>query len=212
MRISDVLYESIGRTLYHGTLRKYTSSIQKIGIMPSIGEFTKEAYGIGNPEDFDNDAYEEGEPNPHDFTHLVFAADKHGLYKCYSAIGSWIRIEYPNESYPYSLSTISRYGALCIIREGESFFDYRYEDEDPPEKARQVEPEDYYIDRYVKVDHILYGKKLAQFLSKYLAISGNTSPKDTRQMWIKNYVKQNPNADRKNIHNIFPKLTESTGM
>lgn len=73
MKSKEILLENTPRTLYHGTLRKFIPSIMSIGLVPDIGEFTRQAY-------------EEYEEAGIELPELVFAADKTGLRACVSAI------------------------------------------------------------------------------------------------------------------------------
>ena len=161
MLCSEILRENTPRTLYHGTLRRNVSAIMHSGLSPTLGEFTKDAY--------DYDAEDDDLRN--EYAHLVFAADKQGLDKAVSAIGSWIGIAYPDTPEPYGAAALERYGALCVIRHGEVRYGFEHhEDDDPPEWARQVEPEDYYTDRRITPDYILTGKKLINFLIRHGAL------------------------------------------
>jgi hypothetical protein len=179
MRIKELLLENTAKTLYHGTLRKYINNIQQVGLVPSVGQFTLDAYGHTAEDE-------------HGFANLVFAADKDGLDNCHSAIGSWIRLVYPTQTRPYGPSAIFLYGALCVIKEGGGFFDRMDPDEgDSPEWAGQVERGDYYTDRRVKVDYIIMGKKLIQLFNQYDIFYDYANEKNTIQQNIKKSKKRN---------------------
>lgn len=147
MRYAEILVESTGRTLYHGTLRKNVPRILAQGLWPSVGAFTRQFYD-------DDD----------DLRDLVFAADKPGLARCINAIMGWLR---QDSIAPY-LENILRYGALLIMKQAGDHFTHRPEDHrrDYVDHPSQVEPEDYYTDESVRIDGVLTGKKLLTFLQR----------------------------------------------
>lgn len=151
------LLESTPRTLYHGTLRKFLPDILRHGLEPNAGTFTRQMYD---------------EEDPDDLRELVFAADKQGLIACFSAITSWIRIEYRT---PYTVDLVRQHGALCVLKHAEGDFEHRDKDDGgwhdhPP----QVEPNDYYSEGRVRVSHVLTGNKMLQFFAKHAGLRPET--------------------------------------
>lgn len=193
----SVLVESIPRTLYHGTLRRNIPSIQAIGLWPSLGEFTTTAY---------DEAIQAGV----DLPELVFAADKEGLTRCLSAIGSYIQMAYPNEYKPYGVDAIQRYGALCVLKQGETGFDRRPEFDDISEYPYQVEPGDYYRDSSVKVDYILTGAKMINFLRRQDAIV--KSWRDFRDISLPNRKPQMATESEMTPDELVQKLVQEHGL
>ena len=177
MYMLEILNESIGRTLYHATLRKNVPSILAHGLWPSIGEFTKQAY-------FEDD--------DEDFSELVFAADKQGFHRCLSAIYGWLR----QENISPTFENIIRYGAIVILYEGGDYFKHKSEDDIRDENdPLQVEPGDYYTDRTVRVSSVLTGKKLASFINRMIGTGRilryndfDASPKITRNYLIRKMI------------------------
>src|ERR1019366_4999138 len=150
MKFKELLKESMPKTLYHGTLRQFVPSIMQIGLVPDIGEFTRQAY----------QEYEEAGIELPD---LVFAADKDGLGSCVSAIIGALeqsKIEDTTDNF-------FRYGAIVVLKHGAEDFEHRDEDDDGREEHPQtVESGDYYREYSIKPDFVMMGKRLKAFLSR----------------------------------------------
>jgi hypothetical protein len=144
------LVESTPRTLYHGTLRKFLPSILARGLWPSVGAFTKQMY---DEEDH--------------IPELVFAGDKKGMIRCFSAVASWVAIEYGGT---YTVEKIKQYGALCVLKQAGDKFEYRDPDNDYEDAPVQVERGDYYREDSISVSHVLTGNRMLHAFSKYANI------------------------------------------
>lgn len=159
------LLESTPRTLYHGTLRKFLPTILRQGLWPSVGAFTERMYG--------------GETEGGELQDLVFAADKQGIVKCFSAIASWIRIEYGGL---YTVALVKQHGALCVLKHAEDDFDHHAGGDDWSDHI-QVEPRDYFSDQRVRVSFVLTGNKMMNFIAKHAGIrpEGSQRPQASGQ-------------------------------
>lgn len=143
-------------TLYHGTAIWNLTGILDHGLNPTVGEFTKSAYGVD-----DEEADEYGMQD------LVFAADKKGINSCYSAILGSISAKMGREH--RKIDDVVRYGALLMIKGHAEDFTHRAKDDDNDfgDHPYQVEPGDYYTDRRIQIAGVLTGKKLVRFLSRH---------------------------------------------
>lgn len=74
------------RSLYHGTLRDHMNLIKRLGLVPQVGDFTSDAYGL------DEDGnYDQGDEDPYSSEELgvepsVFMTDRPRLDKALTAI------------------------------------------------------------------------------------------------------------------------------
>lgn len=170
MRYAD-LFESRLRTLYHGTLVDYVPGILKHGLKPQVGTLTTKWYG-------DRDV---------PMKPYVFAADAHGLEKCINVIAKQLRIKYGEDK---NLSGIfQKEAALLIIRAGperhgfgmtpwdnDKFMATHYglpldQFDKAFERAPTTsEPGDYWTRKKVKVDAVLTGQRLMDFLRRQPSI------------------------------------------
>lgn len=148
MRYQEILIESTGRTLYHGTLRRFVPSILAVGLWPTLGEFTRNAYA-------------ESEEAGIDLDELVFAADKNGLRSCISAILGAME----QAGIEDTVDNFFQYGAILVIREGGDRMEHREDDEDE-DHPETVEPGNYYSHYTVQVDYALTGRRLRTFLRR----------------------------------------------
>ncbi len=146
MKSSELLLENTPRTLYHGTLRKFVPSIMAIGLMPSLGEFTKWAY----------QEYEEADIY---LPELVFAADKEDLSHCVSAILGAME----QEKIEDTIENFFRYGAIVVLKHASEDFSHHDYDEEHPVT---VEPGDYYREFGIKPDFAIMGNRLRNFLRR----------------------------------------------
>jgi hypothetical protein len=170
------------RTLYHGTSIEALKNIHVTGLEPRIGEMTRSAYDIVDeidPND-DGDTYS---ISADDVPELVFAADRKGLGRCYSAM--LVAIEQAYGIKDYSAETIAKYGALLFIhRQGDSF-EYRpreHEEDHYQDHPHTVETGDYYTESRIMIDAVLTGRKLVQFLVRNRIGFSSKSDMSTRQM------------------------------
>lgn len=163
--------ESRARTLYHGTLIDFVPDILKNGLKPQVGALTTKWYS-------DRDVA---------MKPYVFAADARGLEKCVNVIAKQLRIKYGEDA---DLGGIfEKEAALLIIREGtdrhgfgmtpwenENFMQSHYGlPVDQYDKAwkrapKTSEPGDYWTRKKVKVDAVLTGQRLMDFLRRQPSI------------------------------------------
>ena len=148
MKIQEILTESTPRTLYHGTLKKFVPTILKYGLMPTLGEFTKEAYADYHAAGVDLPA-------------LVFAANRTGLDKCISSIMGAMR----HHGREFSAQEFYANAAIIVIKQGERKFVQRGDDFDQKHPAT-VEPHDYYSDNVVYPDYAIMDQRLKSFLRR----------------------------------------------
>ena len=191
----EILLENMPRTLYHGTLRRLLPSIMSIGLLPSVGEFTRYAYdeleaaGIELPE-------------------LVFAADREGLDSCISAILGAMR----QVGIEDTLENFFRYGAIVVLKHGEENFDHRTRNEkDYKDYPETVEPGDYYSDYGIKPDFYIVGDRLRVFLRRHNIILDrfgviDRSAGQTKLMTLA--IRKYPNKSRDEIINKIRSLSD----
>lgn len=155
MRISEILNESMPKTLYHGTLKRNVPDIMDRGLIPQVGKFTSHAYdeylsaGIA----LDN---------------LVFAADRRGLGKCISAIIGQMRQELPKFHHTHNKITAEEFyqnAAILVFKHAEPRFKHRFSDQFVDHPAH-VEPDDYYHTGADLPDIVLTDDRLRSFLRR----------------------------------------------
>lgn len=157
IKLKQLLVE---KTLYHGTLADNASSIKTMGLMPSVGEFVKDAYDMTG-YDVDPDEY---------LKELVFLTDKQQLRKAVTAITAQVAKKLGKDFHGVTDDEFVRNGALAVVKDGDTklFMSHR-----PPgdenyygQHPYTVEPGDYYSEWHVPVDYILTGKKMISFLNR----------------------------------------------
>lgn len=152
--------EQTGKTLYHGTIVDNIQSIKENGLIPTIGEFVKQAY-LGSV-DGNIDDYLEA---------VLYATDKKNIEKAFTAIVMQVGIKLGKTGY-HSVTTndIRNHGALVILKNAEKEFDF-YSREDSDMGNRNVpfgvEQNDYFTtDAEILPDIILTGNKLVRFFKQ----------------------------------------------
>lgn len=148
MRFQE-LYENTPKTLYHGTLIFNLPAIEKEGLIPLAGDFTKHFY------------------NDIDVPELVFATDKKNLKKALTAIVGHLN----RQGITPTTNNLEKYGALVVLKHAENDFEKENEYTEYP----TVEPGDYYSSEEQIPNHILTGKKMMRFFRKNGLIKLNES-------------------------------------
>jgi hypothetical protein len=152
------------KTLYHGTLIDNVPSIQKIGLMPTVGEFVKDAYDVSGYGE------EEEEQLMSDYLkELVFATDKQQLDKAATAITAQIAKKLGKGFHDVTDGEFVNYGAVVKIYDGESVLEHRPEGDENrySEYPYTVEPGDYYSHNFIGADEILTGTSMIRLLKRY---------------------------------------------
>jgi hypothetical protein len=185
------------KTLYHGTIINNVPSIEKYGLMPSVGEFVKDAYDMTGYEGLNPDDY---------LKELVFATDKEQLDKAVTAITAQISKKLNKSFHSVTDEEFIHYGAIVKIYDGDSVLERR-----PPgdenyygEYPHTVEPGDYYSSNYVGVDDILTGHRMIRLLKRYNAWPriyplGGGNEKWLRDRLIKLGLKYHSNKDKEKV-------------
>lgn len=178
------LTESMDRTLYHGTLVKFVPEIMEIGLVPSLGDFTRNAYA----------EYEEAGI---ELPELVFAADREGVGRCYSAILGAME-QAGIEDTP---ENVFRYGAVVVLKDVESDFSHRESDEDEVHPDT-VEPGDYYRDYGIKPDFALTGNRLRNFFRRngvFIDRFSNVDRRTYQAELIRRVLRQHPDRTKDEV-------------
>lgn len=153
-KISNLLIE---KTLYHGTITHNLESIEQNGLIPTIGSFVADSYA-GSVEGDVMDYLE----------NLLYATDKQQIDKARTAIIYQIGSKLNKSSRSVTDEDFERYGALCVIKNGDEIFNFHSEkDVEYGRAPLGVETGDYYTDEEVTPDYILTGKKLTNFFKQY---------------------------------------------
>jgi hypothetical protein len=157
IKLKSLLVE---KTLYHGTISDFVPSIKQHGLLPTVGEFVKNAYAgsVDNIDDEINDYLKE----------LVFATDKKQLDKAVTAITAQVGIKLNKDFHSVTDEEFRLHGALAIIKDGDSVMKHRPPDDENyyGQHPFTVEPGDYFSDDYVNVDYVLTKDKLISFLKR----------------------------------------------
>lgn len=157
MRYSEIFEkqrreQTSGKTLYHGTLLKFVPEIMQIGLQPTLGEFTRNAYL----------EYEEAGM---ELPELVFAADKEGLGSCVSAILDAME----QAGIKRTTNNFFKYGAIVVIRSGEHKMSNREHDDEyfDRDSYPTVEPGDFFSENSVQPDYYITGEPMRRLLRRY---------------------------------------------
>jgi GH24 family phage-related lysozyme (muramidase) len=191
------------KTLYHGTVVDFIPSIQKNGLMPTVGEFVKTVYAGATDDDIED--Y---------LTDLTFATDKEKLSKSVNAITAQVGAKLGKDFHSVTDEEFKRYGALVIVKDGESIMKHRPEDDENyyGQHPFSVEPGDYYSDSSVEVDYVLTGNKLISFLKRFGEWPRDFGPtsdvkKGQREELIRIALKQHPAVSKEKIIQSIDALT-----
>ena len=158
IKLKQLLLE---KTLYHGTIIDNVPSIEKYGLMPTVGKFVKDAYEDdivgcgGNPEDYLKD--------------LVFATDKEQLDSAVTAITAQVSKKLGKSFHDVTDEDFIKYGALIKVYDGENYFQHRPEGDENyyGQHPHSVEPGNYYSEDYIGADEILTGHNMIRVLRRY---------------------------------------------
>lgn len=190
------------KTLYHGTLIDNASDIEQFGLIPSVGEFVKNAYDMSGYSD-------EGEEiDPDDYLQdLVFATDKEQLDKAVTAITAQIAHKFNKGFHDVTSQEFIRNGALVIIKDGDSAMTHRNSDQDETH-PHTVEPGDYYSENHIPVDYVLTGNKMIAILKRYGVWPRNyqfadVDVNDKMDVLIKAAIRRNPTRTKEEILKII---------
>jgi hypothetical protein len=194
------------RTLYHGTSTEYLSSIQEFGLIPSVGQWVSDSYGM----ELDEEGLEE----------LIFAADKATIDKSVGAMRYHISKKLNKEFHDIDIEDLRKYGLLVIIRDVED-----PKNDDPDSEWQQVpeqqedwgfyeshppttEPLDWYSKHETGTYDIdlLTGAKMIDFLRQQGALSHLED--DKRRRLIKYYVQKYGPEQREEIIDKVMKVPE----
>jgi hypothetical protein len=141
------------KTLYHGTTVANLKSIERSGLVPSVGKFVAVSY---------DDAVEAGLAKE-----LIFATDKQQLDKAVSAATAQIADQMGKYFHDVTDDEFYRRAAIIKIYDGESLFQQRPEGDERDEHPYTVEPGDYYSEDYIIPDEILTGQRMIRLLKRY---------------------------------------------
>jgi hypothetical protein len=145
------------KTLYHGTIITNLPSIEKYGLLPTIGSFVADMYGGAVDGDI-MDYLEE----------VLYAADKTILQASQNAIIHYISKHLNKNFHDVTDEDFERYGALAVIKNGEDYFKFHSEKDHEYGRAPiGVETGDYYTKDVVSPDYILTGKKMTKFFRRF---------------------------------------------
>lgn len=145
------------KTLYHGTIITNLPSIEKYGLLPTIGSFVADMYSGAVDGDI-MDYLEE----------LLYAADKKRLKASKTAIIHYISKHLNKSFHSVTDEDFERYGALVVIKNGEDYFKFHSEkDYEYGRAPLGVEVGDYYTKEEIIPDYILTGKKMTKFFRKF---------------------------------------------
>lgn len=146
---------SKSKLLYHGTIVDNVESIEEKGLIPSIGDFVKNAYSgsIDNYEDY--------------LQELVFATDDKQIKKAQTSIIFQISNKLGINFHSVTNKDFKKHGALIVINDEDDDFKYLSEyDIHNGSYPLGVELGDYYTDEEIIPDKILIGDELLEFFSK----------------------------------------------
>ena len=147
MRAQQFILENSPRTLYHGTQKRWLPYIQKLGLFPTVGDFTRELYS-------------EYQDHGIDLEPLVFAADRQGLVKCVSAI-----LGPPSKRTIFTADEFYKQAAILVIKKQSRQF-ARHAGDFSDYHPATVEPHDYYTQEVVYPDFALTDDRLKRFLRR----------------------------------------------
>lgn len=210
---ADSEFKKVSHTLYHGTIKDNEKSIRNYGLEPQVGRWVEEVFsGIELPED-------EG----YDRHGLVFAADKHRLGMAVYAMIQHIAFKLNKDVRDVDEKDIIAHGMLVIIKDGESYFHKRPDDERLWDNLREevyyetdnplyaVEPNDWFSTEGAPADIILTGNKLLT----YIKSKGEYPLKDIPESHdYKSYALQQlikNKKDEESIEDIKKIVEESSG-
>lgn len=186
------------KTLYHGTCTFNKPDIEKIGLIPSAGQFSDEMYG---------DYYDK-------LPELNFAADKQQLQVCVNAMERCIAFHLKKESWQVNENDIRNYGLLAIFKGApgsakpeDTGWQHRNKDDDyfDLDSYPNVEPGDYFSEGIEKPDILLKGAKLIDFLKRNGLIRTQT---DNKQYLINMVQKYHPQIPIKEVINKVNSLSD----
>jgi hypothetical protein len=176
-----LLEENPGKTLYHGTTNNHRQSIEEYGLLPIVGDFVSDSYGMEYA--IEGGEYEEDEPI---IKGVVFAADKEGISMAAGAILYHVGKLLDKGMHDVTQQEVEQHGMLVIIKDVEptsltygveegEWHQWPKEEKDVPYYAEQppaVEPGDWFVlgeDVSIEGDVILTGRKMVQFLRRHAA-------------------------------------------
>lgn len=195
------------KTLYHGTIIDFVPNIEKGGLLPSVGEFVKDAYDMsGYDEDIDPDDY---------LKDLVFATDKEQLDKAVTAITAQIAKKLNKNFHSVTDDEFIRYGAIVKVYDGETAFEYRPKGDERHEYPYTVEPGDYYSEGSIDVDEILTGHRMIRLLKRYgvwprvYPVSSAGDEKWLRSELIRLAIKYHKNTPKEKIIKLVMELPKN---
>ena len=183
----------IEKTLYHGTIIDNVRSIERYGLIPSVGKFVQDAYDMsGYGEDINEDDY---------LKELVFATDKTQLDKAVTAITAQVAQKLGKNFHDVTDSEFLRNGALVVIKDGEQVMSHKDDDNDREEHPYTVEPGDYYSEENIGVDFVLTGNKMVNVLKRYdlwprHSTYGDIDANRMKDFIVKLAIKKNPDKSR----------------
>ena len=133
------------RSLYHGTLRDHLPSIERYGLIPEVGQFTKDAYELG-----ENDEYKQGE-DTYSADELgvepaVFMTGKDELQKAHTAMQAAIANKLGKPFHQVTDNDIRNHGLLVKLpgQMGETGEPLNQAQEGREDQPFQAGPNDYY--------------------------------------------------------------------
>ena len=163
------------KTLYHGTLADYESSIKTSGLVGGwhgpIGGFVDQFYG--------DEEY--GEPNEDD--EIIFMTDKQRLGKAVNAMVFHIAKKMNKDFHDVTDNDIRNHGLLVMIKDADAK-QYDPMDNQQQNAPRGLEDKDYYSSKE-RGDVFLKGSALIRFLKRYGEFPrtfGPSNPQREKQM------------------------------
>lgn len=167
------------KTLYHGTVNDHKADIEKYGLIPTVGNWVKNAYGTDYDFESQEDVYGSGFDDPEEYWAVVFAGDKAGIESALGGIRFHVGKKLNKHLTEVTWNDIKNHGMLAVIdgddtdmvqhlsQNDKGFRKYNDEHNPPP----SVEPDDYWTRNSVKPKYVLTGEALIRFLNKFGLLS-----------------------------------------
>lgn len=189
-------------TLYHGTIIDNEKSILSHGLMPDVGNFTKNAYGVTDGDYSNND-------------HAVYLTNKMDLEKATTAMVNSISHKLGKSNNEVTDEDIIQYGLLCVVEDPDNHLTQKTDDDNA--HPRFAEPNDYYSRDVLKPNRILKGSALIRFLKIYhvwpitwsLKKLSNTEDNYLRGKLTANAIKRHPEKSVEEIRNKVSSLNQT---
>jgi len=209
VRLASVFHKyATERTLYHGTSINRARKIAKQGLIPQVGSWVSDSYGMDYDLDPEGEDYEGMYEKP--TFDIVFAADKQELSKALGGMIATIAADSGKSFHEVTDEEIRQQGALLIMREATGYDDWKHVPKS--EKGREqwereqweegktyptAEPGDWISEEQQDVDIVLTGESMIRKLRQAGAWPRDWGPNQTknrREILIKLLKQHHPNA------------------